>query len=239
MGAPTPATPAPAAEPRAARRKQGAWPWLVPLAWAAGLLPLAKLVYDGVLTPGLGANPIEKALNRLGFWTLTFLTLSLVPTPAKAFLGLSWPVRIRRALGLLAFLYACLHFTTYVAVDQFFDWQVIGADLTKRPFIIVGFATLLVLVPLALTSTDAMVRRLGYLRWKQLHRLAYAAGALAIVHFLWRVKRDHTRPLLFGAAIGTLFALRGLEALRRRARRRPPVVASTGPSLSGRDAKPD
>lgn len=234
-------TGAPSAAARPAPRgRRGGQRWLVPLAWAAGLLPLAKIFHDGVLTPGLGANPIEKVLNRLGFWTLTFLTLSLVPTPAKAFLGLSWPVRIRRALGLLAFLYACLHFTTYVAVDQFFDWQVIGKDLTKRPFIIVGFATLLLLAPLALTSTDAMVRRLGYVRWKQLHRLAYAAGALAIVHFLWRVKRDHTRPLLFAAAIGALFALRGLDVLRRAPRRRAPAsLASGGPRLSGRGAKPD
>ncbi|BDG09302.1 protein-methionine-sulfoxide reductase heme-binding subunit MsrQ [Anaeromyxobacter paludicola] len=240
---PAPTAPAPpraagAAPPPSRARRAGGRRWLVPLAWALGLLPIAKVAYDGLLAPGLGANPIEKVLNRLGFWTLTFLLLSLAPTPARAFLGISWPVRVRRALGLLAFLYACLHFTTYVAVDQFFDWQIIGADLARRPFIGVGFVTLLVLAPLALTSSDAMVRRLGHARWKRLHRLAYAAGVLGVVHFLWRVKKDHTEPLLFAAAFGTLFALRGLDALRRRLVRRA-AGPRPGASLSGRGAKVD
>jgi sulfoxide reductase heme-binding subunit YedZ len=157
---------------------------------------------------GLGANPVEAVLNRLGFWALTFLAAALVPTPARDLLGLSWPNRLRRTLGLLAFSYALLHFCFYVGVDRFFDARTIAADLTKRPFIMVGFATLLVLVPLAVTSTDGWVRRLGFTRWKRIHRLVYAAAVLAVVHFLWRVKADRTRPLVFAAAFAVLLAAR-------------------------------
>jgi sulfoxide reductase heme-binding subunit YedZ len=164
-------------------------------------------------------------MNRLGFWTLTLLALSLVPTPAKDLLGLSWPIRIRRTLGLLAFAYGALHFAWYVVLDKFFDAPDIAADLAKRPFITVGFGALLVLVPLAVTSTDRWVRRLGYPRWKALHRLVYAAAALAVVHFRWRVKADQLKPNLFAAALGTLLALRllswGRRRLRERSRRAP------------------
>ncbi|HTP49102.1 MAG TPA: protein-methionine-sulfoxide reductase heme-binding subunit MsrQ [Anaeromyxobacteraceae bacterium] len=180
---------------------------LKPAAFVLCLAPLAKMGVDA-FTGGLGANPIEAVLNRLGFWTLTLLALTLVPTPAKDLLGLAWPVRVRRMVGLFAFTYASLHFAFYVGVDKFFDWRTIGVDLTKRPFIMVGFAALLVLAPLAITSTDGWVRRLGYRRWKRLHRLSYAAAALAIVHFLWRVKADHRRPLMFAAAFAVLLAAR-------------------------------
>ena len=182
-----------------------------------GLAPLAKLAFDAA-TGGLGANPIAEGMNRLGFWTLTLLALSLVPTPAKDFLGLSWPIRIRRTIGLLAFACGALHFSWYLVLDKFFDAGDIGADLVKRPFITVGFAALVLLAPLAVTSTDGWVRRLGHPRWKALHRVVYAAAALGVVHFLWRVKADKLKPSLFAAAVGTLLALRVVAYGRRRLR---------------------
>jgi len=197
---------------------------LVPAAVAIGLLPLAKLVFDAA-TGGLGQNPIAEALNRLGYWTLLFLALTLAASPAHDWLGLSWPVRIRRALGLLTFGYAALHLATYAGVDQFFDWAAIGTDIAKRKFIAVGFATFLLLAPLAVTSTDGWVRRLGYRRWKALHRLVYAAALGGVIHFLWRVKIDLREPLFFAIAIGLLVLLR-LVPRPARPRRAP---ASAGP----------
>ena len=190
---------------------------LKPVAFALCLAPLARMAWDA-FTGGLGANPIEAVLNRLGFWTLTMLTLSLVPTPARALLGLSWPVRIRRMLGLFAFSYATLHLSWYVAVDHFFDLRHLWEDVTKRKFMAVGFAAWVLLVPLAVTSTDGWVRRIGFRGWKRLHRLAYAAALLGLVHFVWRVKADLSRPLLFAFAIAVLLGLRLLPAPRRAGR---------------------
>jgi methionine sulfoxide reductase heme-binding subunit len=190
---------------------------LVPAGWVVGLTPLAKLATDGV-TGALGANPIAEGLNRLGFWTLTFLVATLVPTPAHDYLGLNFPVRLRRTLGLLAFSYGALHFAWYLGVDKFFDFAEVLGDVTKRKFIAIGFAALLLMVPLAVTSTDAAVRRLGYRRWKRLHRLVYLSALLGVVHFLWRVKADHRRPALFALALGVLLLLRlptAVRALRR------------------------
>ncbi len=195
--------------------------WLGPAAIALGLLPLAKMAAELGLDR-LGANPIEAVLNRLGFWTLTLLTLSLAATPAHEILGLSWPIRLRRTLGLLAFAYGALHLSWYVGIDKFFDLAGIARDVVKRKFITVGFIALVLLVPLAVTSTDRWVRRLGYKRWKRLHRLVYAAAILGVVHFLWRVKADHTEPLLFAAALGTLLAARvAVWARARLAKSRP------------------
>ena len=188
--------------------------------FALACVPLAKLATDGALGR-LGANPIQEVLDRLGFWTLTFLALSLVPTPARDLLGLSWPVRIRRMVGLFAFACATLHLAWYVGVDQFFDLSVLATDVLKRKFMVVGFAAWLLLVPLAVTSTDRWVRRLGYARWKRLHRLVYAAALLGVVHFVWRVKADLRRPSWFAAAVGLLLAARvapWLAARRTRAR---------------------
>ena len=192
--------------------------WVKPVVVVALLLPLAKMGREA-FTDGLGANPIEAVQNRLGFWAITLLALSLLPTPAKDLLGVGWLQRIRRVLGVTAFAYALLHFTFYVGVDKFFDWRTISTDLTKRPFIMVGFAALICLTPLAVTSTDGWVKRLGFKTWKRIHRLAYLAAALAIVHFVWRVKADLRRPLLFAALFFLLLAAR-LPGWVREARRR-------------------
>jgi sulfoxide reductase heme-binding subunit YedZ len=187
--------------------------------FAAACLPLANMVLD-LFTGGLGANPIEAVLNRLGFWTLTLLTLSLVPTPAHDLLGLRWPVRVRRMVGLFAFAYASLHLTWYVAIDQGLDLAVLAEDVAKRKFMAVGFVAWLTLVPLAVTSTDRWVRRLGYTRWKRLHRLVYATALLGVVHFVWRVKADLRRPSVFAIAIGTLLLLRLVPRVVALVRRR-------------------
>ncbi|HZH04914.1 MAG TPA: protein-methionine-sulfoxide reductase heme-binding subunit MsrQ [Myxococcaceae bacterium] len=189
-------------------------PWLKPGLWLGSLVPAAALgvaAFRGTL----GANAVERALNQLGLLALTFLVASLACTPLNSVLGWKWPVRVRRMVGLFAFFYAVLHFSVYVGLDQGFDLTVLWEDVTQRKFIAVGFAALVLMVPLALTSTNAMVRRLGYPRWKRLHRLAYASGVLAAVHFLWRVKADLSKPLLYASALGLLFLIRLGTWLRR------------------------
>ncbi len=181
------------------------------------LVPLALVALDG-LRGRLGANPIEAILNRLGYWTLVFVLLALVPTPLQALTGWTWLAPLRRTVGLFAFFYACLHLSTYVGVDQFFDWRAIAADVVKRKFITIGMLAFALLVPLALTSTNRAVRRLGYARWKRLHRLVYLAAACGVVHFVWRVKADLREPLIFAAVLALLLALRLVERLRSRAR---------------------
>jgi sulfoxide reductase heme-binding subunit YedZ len=176
----------------------------------------------------LGANPIATALNQLGLLALVFLLASLTCTPLKALLGWTWPIRIRRMLGLFAFFYASVHFLTYAAIDQVLNLRAIFDDVTKRPFIMVGFAALVLLIPLALTSTDGMVRRLGFVRWKRLHRLVYLTAGLGIVHFIWRVKKDLSQPLTYAAWLAILLGVRVVDyALRerRRAKRTPGQVA--------------
>jgi sulfoxide reductase heme-binding subunit YedZ len=177
------------------------------LIFAASLVPLLLVVADA-LRGRLGANPIEAILNRFGYWTLVFVLLALVPTPLQRLSGWTWIAPHRRMIGLFAFFYACLHVATYVGVDQFFDWRAIVADVAKRKFITIGMLAFALLVPLALTSTDGSVRRLGYARWKRLHRLVYAAALCGVVHFTWRVKADLREPLLFAAALAVLLAVR-------------------------------
>jgi sulfoxide reductase heme-binding subunit YedZ len=175
--------------------------------FAASTIPLVVLGLDGV-RGRLGANPIEAILNRLGWWTLAFLLLALVPTPLQKLTGWAWPARHRRMLGLFAFFYGCLHFAFYVGVDQFFDWHAIVADVVKRKFMTIGMLALALLAPLAATSTNRAVRRLGYVRWKRLHRLVYLAAVCGVVHFAWRVKADLREPLVFAGILGVLLLLR-------------------------------
>ena len=177
------------------------------------LLPAARI---GVLLLGgdLGANPIAEAMNRLGFWTLTLLLATLAPTPIQIVTGWKWPLRLRRMLGLETFLYVCLHFAVYLGLDQFFDFAAIGKDIAKRPFITVGFTAFVLLIPLAITSTDGMVRRLGFARWKRLHRLIYVVAVLGVVHFVWRVKSDLRQPLIFAGVLAVLLVIRSLRLAR-------------------------
>jgi sulfoxide reductase heme-binding subunit YedZ len=179
------------------------------------LAPAASIVLRA-RSGELGANPIAEALNELGLMALVLLIASLACTPLRAATGWTWPIRIRRLLGLLAFAYAALHVTTYAVLDQGLDVRAVLADVVKRKFIFVGFAAFVLMIPLALTSTDASVRRLGYVKWRRLHALVYPAALCAAVHFLWRVKKDLREPLVYAAILGTLLLVRVLAALRRR-----------------------
>lgn len=156
----------------------------------------------------LGANPIEFITRDLGDWTLIFLMITLAVTPVRRLAGLPWLIKLRRMLGLFAFFYASLHFITYIWLDQFFDLQDIVKDVIKRPFITVGFLAFLCLIPLAVTSTNGMVRRLGGKRWQLLHRLVYAIGILGVVHYWWLVKRDIREPLLYAGILAVLLGVR-------------------------------
>jgi len=172
--------------------------WLKPGVFTGCLIPLALLIFEAA-NKTLGADPVAIALNRLGLLALITLLASLSATPLRLLFGWSWPLRLRRMLGLFAFFYASLHFLVYAGVDQGFAWSAIVTDIAKRPFITVGFGALLILIPLAATSPMRIRRLLGPLRWQRLHRLVYLAGILASVHFIWRVKRDLSQPLMYAA----------------------------------------
>jgi methionine sulfoxide reductase heme-binding subunit len=204
-------------------------PWLKPGLFAGGLIPLAVLGWR-IAHRTLGADEVAIGLNQLGYLALVFLITALACTPLKIVTGWTWPIRVRRMLGLFAAFYATLHFLTYVVIDQQFDWRILWEDVTHRKFMIVGFLAFLTLLPLAWTSTDASVRRLGFQRWKKLHRLAYVAGVLAVIHFIWRVKLDVRVPLTWAAILGALFLIRIVDAIRSRRRRRTRQPVAT-PSL--------
>jgi sulfoxide reductase heme-binding subunit YedZ len=189
------------------------------------LAPLMRLVWAASVG-ALGANPVESVTHSTGWWTLSFLCLTLAITPLRRATNAYWLIKLRRMLGLYAFFYAVLHFTTYVWLDVWFDAAAIAKDIVKRPFITVGFAAFLLLLPLALTSTAAMQRRLGR-NWQRLHRAVYLVALLGVLHFWWLVKRDITEPALFGIAYLVLMAFR----LPRRARTaaREPARAADRP----------
>lgn len=167
------------------------------------LIPLVRLGLHAY-QDALGANPIEKITRTTGYWALTMIMVTLSATPLKQLLGWSWLVRLRRMLGLFAFFYALLHFSTYLVLDQFFDWDSIIKDIAKRPYITMGFPAFLLLIPLAVTSTDGMIRRLGGKRWKFLHRTVYLCAVGGVIHYWWLVKKDLTNPLMFAAVLALL-----------------------------------
>ncbi|MEE2678183.1 MAG: protein-methionine-sulfoxide reductase heme-binding subunit MsrQ [Myxococcota bacterium] len=179
---------------------------------AAALPGLVLAVRAG--TTGLGANPIEEITHVTGEWTLRLLLVSLAVTPARRWLGWRWAAPLRRTFGLAAFTYACLHFATYVGLDQFFDFEAIAEDVLDRRYITAGFAGFLCMLPLAFTSTRRSMRRLGR-RWNRLHRLAYVAALCGVVHYAWLVKADLTGPAAYAAVLALLLLLR----LPRRAQR--------------------
>lgn len=181
------------------------------------LTPLSRLGLQAY-QDALGANPIEKITRTTGYWTLTFLIITLCATPLRHLLGWIWLIRLRRMLGLFAFFYACLHFSTYLVLDQFFDWESIIKDIAKRPYITVGFPAFLLMIPLAVTSTDGMIRILGGKRWRLLHRLVYLCAIGGVIHYWWLVKKDLTNPITFAAILGLLLSIRlliWLKSLRK------------------------
>lgn len=188
-----------------------------PLLFAACLLPFAWLVL-ALFTQQLGANPAEALQHATGIWALRFLCLTLAVTPLRVRTGTPQLARFRRMLGLFVFFYACLHLLTYLWFDMWFAWADIAADIPQRPFILAGFATWLALLPLALTSTNKMIRRLGARRWKWLHRLVYAVAALALLHFFWMRsgKHNYAEVWFYAAIIGLLLLERVLRSYQRK-----------------------
>jgi sulfoxide reductase heme-binding subunit YedZ len=196
-------------------RRRVPYPWLNPGILLGGLVPLVFIIVRASRGE-LSANPIAQIENELGLTALVFLVASLACTPARRLFGWTWPPRIRRELGLFAFFYASLHFLTYLLLDQGLNWEAVVLDIVERPFITVGFAALVLMVPLALTSTTDSIRQLGYQRWVRLHSLVYIAGALAVLHFIWRVKIDVHQPLTYAVILGVLLAIRVVFWLRKR-----------------------
>ena len=180
--------------------------WLKPAVFFACLIPSGQLAFNGYVGD-LGANPIETITRFTGSWALIMLLASLSVTPLRRITGRNELIKFRRMLGLFAFFYAALHFATYMVLDLFFDFSAILKDVLKRPYITVGFTALLLMIPLAMTSTAAMIRRLGK-RWQQLHYLVYVIAILGVVHFYWLVKADISRPVQYGTVLTVLLGYR-------------------------------
>jgi len=187
-----------------------------PLVFVVCLLPLFFLSRDFYLDE-LGANPFEVLTRSTGEWALRFLFITLAMTPLRVWSGAGWPLRFRRLFGLYAFFYVCVHLLTYLWLDHFFDWDEIWTDIVKRPYITIGMLAFLLLLPLALTSTKNMMKRLGR-RWKKLHKLTYFIAPLGVLHFLLLVKADLREPIIYALILFGLFLVRFrptlLESLR-------------------------
>jgi methionine sulfoxide reductase heme-binding subunit len=204
--------------------------WSKPAVFLLCLLPLMVLGWEA-LHGELTANPIEFITHATGDWTLRFLVITLCVTPFRKILRLPELIRFRRMLGLFAFFYACLHFTTYIWLDKFFDLPEMWKDIAKRKYITVGFTAFLLLIPLAVTSTAGWIRRLGGKRWQQLHRLIYFSAALGVIHYYWLVKSAVLRPLTYGAIVAILLLWRLFASLSKRKQLRVDVV-TVGPALN-------
>ena len=178
-----------------------------------GMLPLMRLVI-GYFTNQLGANPIELITRSTGTWTLVGLAVTLSITPLRKLLNWPWLVRLRRTAGLLAFFYVCLHFTTYLWFDRFFDIDDIIKDVIKRPFITVGFAAFLLFIPLAVTSNNTLIKKLGAKLWQRIHYLVYLIAILGVIHYWWLVKKDLTQPIIYACVFAVLLGLRVMWKLR-------------------------
>jgi methionine sulfoxide reductase heme-binding subunit len=189
--------------------------WSKPVVFLLCLFPLAALGWRA-LHGELTANPIEFITHATGDWTLRFLVITLCVTPFRKILHLPELIRFRRMLGLFAFFYACLHFTTYIWLDKFFDLSEMWKDIAKRKYITVGFTAFLLLIPLAVTSTAGWIRRLGGKRWQRLHRLIYVSAALGVIHYYWLVKSAVIRPLTYGAIVAVLLLWRLFASFSRK-----------------------
>lgn len=198
-----------------------------PLVLVASLIPLAWLLCGAfnLFGASLGADPVKKLEHEFGKTALNFLLLTLLVTPVKNLAGLPHVPRLRRMLGLFAFFYVVLHFTVYLVLDLELNFRTLFADIAKRPYITIGFAALLLLIPLAVTSTNRMMRRLGR-RWQKLHRLIYVIAVLGVWHFYWQVKRDVREPLIYAAILAVLL---GYRWFRARARATSKSVSATVP----------
>jgi sulfoxide reductase heme-binding subunit YedZ len=208
--------------------------WTKAIVFVACLVPLALLVWRG-LHDDLSADPVAFITHATGDWTLRFLVITLAITPLRKILHVPQLIRFRRMLGLFAFFYVCLHFTTWIWLDKQFVWSEMWKDVEKRRFITVGFTGFLLLIPLAVTSTAGWIRRLGGKRWRMLHRLIYVTAVLGVIHYYWLVKSDVRKPLFYGLLVAILLAWRiGTWLIGRRGhsgaaavRREAPVTIET------------
>ena len=189
-----------------------------PLVFIAALVPLAWGVW-AFFTDRLGANPIREAEIFTGLWTLRFLALTLAVTPLRRISGIGILAKYRRMLGLFTFFYATVHLSLWFGVDWFFDWPAMWHEIVKHKYILIGMATFIILLPLAITSTNGWVRRLGGKRWAKLHRLVYVAAITGTVHYLWAVKKDTFFPLVYLATFAVLLGYRVFDARRKHAPR--------------------
>ena len=196
------------------------------------LIPFGDLVWR-IIKSELGANPVEFLQHATGDWTLRFLVFTLCITPFRKLLNLPDLIRFRRMLGLFAFFYVSLHFLTYLGPDQAFDLAAMWKDVAKRPFITVGFAAFVSLIPLAVTSTAGWIRRIGGKRWQMLHRLIYFAAVCGVIHYYWLVKSDVRKPLLYGALVAILLAWRLGSWFSKRRNQAPMRVAAPRVSVNG------
>lgn len=187
--------------------------WLKPLVFAASLLPLAWLGWQAAYG-SLGVNPVETLNRTLGDWALRFLLLALAVTPLRQWTGWAPLARLRRMMGLFAFFYVSLHLASYVGVDLFFDWAALWKDVVKRTYITLGMGCFVLLLPLAVTSTDGMIRRMGGKAWRKLHRLVYPAAILGVAHFWMMVKADLREPLVYALVLALLLGWRLRTFLR-------------------------
>lgn len=206
---------------------------LKPAVWIGGLLPLALLLFAGA-TGGLQADPVKDITHRTGKAALTLLLCSLAVTPVRRLSGWNGVIAARRPLGLFAFFYAVIHFFIYLG-DQGFSFHYIAEDIAKRPYATVGFTALVLLTPLAVTSTKGWIRRLGK-RWTRLHRLVYVAGVLGVIHFLWSVKKDVREPLIYMGVLAVLLALRVPGWLETRRKSRAGAARRAAPARETRAA---
>ena len=193
-----------------------------PIVFTAALMPLAWIAWTAVAsgfgpTGPLGANPIEYINRYLGDWAIRFLLMALAVTPVRGITGWTTLIRFRRMIGLFAFFYVCLHLSSYIGLDQFFDWREIWRDIVKRNFITVGMANFLILLPLAATSTKGMIKRLGAKRWTKLHKLIYVAGILACFHFYMMRKGVQLEPIIYAAVCALLLGYRVVAYWKRKA----------------------
>lgn len=170
------------------------------------LLPLARLFWLGA-TDGLGANPVEFVIRSLGTWTLVGLLITLSVTPLRLIFGIKWLMPLRRMMGLFTFFYVCLHLLAYAGLDQWFDWRAITHDIAKHPYVLVGFSAFVLMVPLAVTSNQAMIRKLRQ-NWQKLHRLVYLIAILGVTHYWWLVKKDVREPLIYAVVLAILLGIR-------------------------------
>jgi len=196
--------------------------WLKSLLFVICLLPVANLAY-GVLTSSISGDPVETMTEVTGQWGLRFLLLTLSITPLRKILKLADLVKFRRMLGLFAFFYAFCHLNVYIVFDQFFDWPEIWRDTVEKKFVFAGMLAIILMIPLAITSTNGWIKRLGGKRWQRLHRLVYIIAIAAVVHFIWLVKADLTQPLIYTLILIFLLGFRLFQKFRKN----PAVIKSS------------